>query len=202
MKIRVSGDYALFTRPETQAEPCTYPAITPTAAKGLLESIYYKPEMKYSIQQVIILKPIRFQQIMTNGVNAIPTFKAIASGKSFYATENRTQQNRTYLVDVDYVIEFEIIPLLDGRSDPFRHKQQFVRRVDNGQCFRQPYLGVAECPASFQWTDGTEKPHDSFKALGRIDIGMLTTHIEHENNLSRDMIHVVIEGGVINYAQD
>ena len=197
MKLRTYGERALFTRPETLAEPCSYPAITPTAIKGLLESIFWKPEMRYKIKSVMVLKPIQFRTTMINSVKSKVTTAHLKTG--FVASKHRTQRNYTYLVDVDYVIDFDVELNAHADMGVWKYTDQITRRIDKGQCFRQPFFGVKEHVAYFEWATGAETPHESLKYL-QIDMGYVPLEIDHTDNKHRDLIHAIINGGIIDYA--
>lgn len=199
MKIRAFGDRALFTQPETMAEPCTYPAMTPTAAKGFLESIFWKPEMRYKINCVMVLNPIQTQTIKINSVKDKLTPYSIKNG--FVASEHRAQRYYTYLVNVDYVIDFDVELTERANAPVAKYINQITTRINQGQCFRQPYFGMKEFVAYFDWATGDEQPADSLK-ICKIDMGYMPLYIEHENNCQRDLKHVIIDQGIIHYARD
>jgi CRISPR-associated protein Cas5d len=197
MKLRTYGERALFTRPETLAEPCSYPAITPTAIKGLLENIFWKPEMRYKVKSVMVLKPIQFRTTMINSIKEKVTDAHLKTG--FVASEHRTQRNYTYLVDVEYIIDFDVETKAHADAPLSKYIDQITCRIDKGQCFRQPFFGVKEHVAYFEWATGEETPHESLKYL-QIDMGYMPLEIDRTDNKHRDLIHAVINGGVIDYA--
>jgi CRISPR-associated protein Cas5d len=151
--------------------------------------------MKYKINFVKVLKPLKFQDVMINGIQDKPTLQAI--NKGYVASEHRSQRNCLYLLDVEYVIDFDVIAL-EECIPKTKYVDIATRRIDKGQSFRQPYLGTKECLAYFEWATGEEQPHESFKYI-TIDMGWLPLKIEHENNLNRDLQQFRIIDGVINY---
>lgn len=159
VRLHIWGDYACFTRPEMKAERVSYDVITPSAARGILSSIHWKPAINWVIDKIYVLKPIRFETIRRNELgNKIPQNKITAAMKrnsleKLYTIieEDRQQRAATVLKDVAYVIEAHIV-LTDqaGESDNLnKHLEMFQRRAAKGQCFRHPCMGVREFPANF-----------------------------------------------------
>lgn len=181
LKIKVWGEYALFTRPEYKAEPYSYPVPTPSAIDGLLSSIFWKPEIRFEMRSVTVLKPIRYFRLQRNMLQSVlvpSTVKSWAEGKTrnYTMESDRTQRNHTVLKDVEYIIDFRIETQSYAKDPASKYVDQFSRRVERGQCYRQPYFGVREFPAYFSWTDGTEKPHPEL--IGAIPLGMMLEQIE------------------------
>lgn len=156
--IRVQGTYALFTRPEMKVERVSYDVITPSAARGIIEAVYWKPAIKWVIDKILVLKEIQFTNIRRNEVSSKISINNIEQGmngtrkEALYiaATENRQQRAAMVLKDVDYVIEahFEKVEKEWGERDTEEgHYNIIVRRLQNGQHFHQPYLGTREFPA-------------------------------------------------------
>lgn len=144
--LMVWGDYACFTRPEFKAERETYPCITPSAARGLLEAIYWKPQIRYRILEIHICHPIRRFSILRNELENRQT----VGGKPIFADNQRQQRNALILRDVAY----RIIAWMDIRADEPRetigkHLACYQRRIERGASHHQPCLGCREFPASF-----------------------------------------------------
>lgn len=155
IQLHVYGDYACFTRPEMKVERVSYDVMTPSAARGILEAIYWKPEIRWIVTAIHVLKPIRFTNIRRNEVadKAAKPTSAMMRGDEVDAPgilieDARQQRASTLLRDVSYIIEarFEI---LSGDDHPGKHLDIFNRRARRGQCFQQPYFGTREFPASF-----------------------------------------------------
>ena len=153
VKIHLWGDRACFTRPEMKVERVSYDVITPSAARGVLEAIHWKPAFVWRIERLRVLKPIRFETIRRNEVaNRIPSLnvkKAMNAGSTeglaLYVDEDRQQRAATILKDVAYVIEARI-ELKDpaNTSEPIgKHLDIFNRRARKGQCFHRPLPGYA-----------------------------------------------------------
>lgn len=174
IKLHISGEYACFTRPEMKVERVSYDVITPSAARGILEAIYWKPQIRWVIDRIHVLKPIRFTNIRRNEVGSkasAPTAAAM-KGESVAAVgilieDERQQRASTLLRDVSYVIEahFDVVPpyILDkGGPEVSRgacenkHLDIFRRRARTGQCFHQPCLGNREFPARFSLIEPDE----------------------------------------------
>ncbi len=173
--VKVWGDYACFTRPEMKVERVSYEVMTPSAARGLLEAIYWKPEFQWQIRRIHVLKPIRRAAVLRNEVNSTASPKTIRSafekgeGYAYFAEDDRTQRHTLALRDVAYLIEADAVPTGRGAADhPAKHRDIFRRRVARGQCYHRPYLGCREFAASFAEPDGSEQVIDRTEPLGRM----------------------------------
>lgn len=153
-KIMVEGDYALFTRPEMKVERVSYDVPTVSAMEGLIKSVYWKPAIRIIIDKIIVFNPIKFINIRRNEVKNKIAQKVVLSqmkGKGspeIYASEQRSQRAGMLLKDVKYGIEFHF-ELTGNKSDHAdeseeKHYNIMLRRLQNGQCFRQPCLGCRE----------------------------------------------------------
>lgn len=159
-KLEVFGDYALFTRPEMKAERVSYDVMTPSAARGILEAIFWHPGMRWKVDRIYVMSPIRFSNICRNEVpdkisgNIVRT--AVRKGKEdslyYCCKEHRTEQ-RTAMVlrHVRYVIEahFEMTEKANPTDNAGKFCEMFRRRAQNGQCYHQPCFGTREFPAAF-----------------------------------------------------
>jgi CRISPR-associated protein Cas5d len=172
LTIKVWGDLACFTRPEMKVERVSYPVMTPSAARGVLEAVFWKPEFRWRVQEIWVLKPIRYTSILRNEVNARQSERAArswqAGGGGYDATADRAQRHTLGLRDVDYVItaQIELNPHAD--ADPAKYRDQFRRRVRDGRCFATPFFGCREFSASFAEPDGNEQPIELTDELGRM----------------------------------
>jgi CRISPR-associated protein Cas5d len=160
VKVKVEGGFACFTRPDLKVERMTYPCMTPSAARGILDSILWKPEFQWYVRKIIVLKPVRFCTIKRNEINT-------KQGRSpIVIEEKRAQRNSVVLKDVAYIIEASIFQKqISDKNKPEKYigmevgkEGMFPRRVKKGQCWRRPYLGVREFSAEFMETDRTEEP--------------------------------------------
>jgi CRISPR-associated protein Cas5d len=201
--LKVSGDYALFSRPEMKVERVSYDVITPSAARGVLEAIYWKPQIRWIIDEIRVLNPIRFTNIRRNeiaskisvkgasGVNAAMANPAIRPDLD--VAGDRQQRASLLLKDVAYVIKAHIHILdtrveKDGAPVPEneavgKHLDMFKRRARKGQVFHQPYFGCREFPVRFELIESQAdmpKPHDSL--LGEKDLGFMLLDLEFQQD--------------------
>jgi CRISPR-associated protein Cas5d len=153
LTVKVQGDFALFTRPEFSAERVSYTVMTPSAARGLLESIFWKPEFRWRVQKIVVLNKIRYFSILRNEINTLQSDRAAKgwqdSGGGYMAEDDRAQRHSLCLRDVAYIIEAQIELKGHATDNVAKYRDQFRRRVDRGQCFNQPYLGTREFSAAF-----------------------------------------------------
>ncbi len=167
LALKVWGDYACFTRPEMKAERVSYDVMTPSAARGILEAVYWKPEFRWRVRRILVLKPIRRASFLRNEVNSTVAASKVRSsfekgeGYEYFADDDRTQRHTLALRDVAYLIEADVDPYGRGAGDdPAKHRDIFRRRVTKGQCFHRPYLGCREFAASFGPADGSKPPDE------------------------------------------
>lgn len=205
IKLHVWGDLALFTRPEMKVERVSYDVITPSAARGIVESIYWKPEIKWVIDRLHVLRPIRFTSQRRNEVGAkIPAnaaAKAMKDGRGnlgLYIEEERQQRAALMLRDVAYLIEahFEVV---GGEPNVAKHLDQFNRRARDGQCFTRPCLGTRECAADFALIESDAgMPVSLLPADQRNrDLGWMLHDIDFKNGRQPRFFHAVLTDGVI-----
>lgn len=159
IKLHIWGERACFTRPEMKVERVSYDVPTPSAARGILEAVHWKPAIRWHIDRIHVLKPIRFQSFRRNEVGAKMSAANAASAKRAKTTaglglvveDNRQQRATTLLVDVAYVIEahFELTDKAGEDDTEAKHLSMFNRRAREGQCFHRPCLGTREFAAEF-----------------------------------------------------
>jgi len=170
LAIRAWGDFACFTRPEMKVERVSYPVMTPSAARGVLEAIFWKPQFTWRVEEIRVLKPIRYFSVLRNEVNSRASDKAAAAwpknGGGYDASADRAQRHTLALRNVDYVIHAQMQLKPGVTDDPAKFRDQFRRRVRDGRCFATPYLGCREFFASFGAANGGEAPVDYSEDLG------------------------------------
>jgi len=170
--VRVWGEFACFTRPEMKVERVTYSVMTPSAARGVLEAIFWKPEFQWIVQEVEVLRPISYFSLVRNEVASRASLSAgrarVAEGRSYFAEEDRSQRNTLALRDVAYGIRADVRLRAGVGENPVKYRDQFRRRVSRGQCWHQPYLGCREFSAYFGERQASERPIERTEALGRI----------------------------------
>lgn len=171
-KLEVWGELAAFNRPEMKVERVSYDIMTPSAARGILEAIYWKPQMRWAVDEIRVLRPIRFMQVRRNEVGSkIPTkgsngvAAAMKAGRGALGLEVddstvRVQRAAMVLKDVRYgiVAHVEVLDARDTEGKPLadaeaKHLEMFKRRAEKGQYFHHPYLGTREFPAEFRLVD-------------------------------------------------
>ena len=178
IKLKIWGDLACFTRPEMKVERVSYDVITPSAARGILEAILWKPEMRWMIREIEVLKPIQWTNIRRNEVGKkIPMMgktgvtSAMKAGKGrlglFIETE-RQQRASLLLKEVAYIIhaEIELTPKAPPRETSLKYQAMFERRVKKGQCFHPPYFGCREFSVNFSEVEGSEQAISDNRELG------------------------------------
>lgn len=154
VNVRVWGDYACFSRPEFKVERVSYPVITPSAARGLLEAIYWKPEMRFEIRKIGVLRLGTQMTILRNELNDRQSKQPICIDDF----ANRAQRSSLILKDVEYLIEAEIRLRPHAVDHVRKYVDCFERRLAKGQCHHTPYLGTREFAASFARANGEEPP--------------------------------------------
>lgn len=201
VKLKVWGEYACFTRPEMKVERVSYDVMTPSAARGILEAIYWKPSITWIIDRIHVLNPMRFDNIRRNELArklAVGTVKkAMNDSRSPVETfieDDRQQRAAMVLRDVCYVIEAHFDFNGDEDNLPAKHKDIFERRARKGKCFHQPYFGCREFPASFVLIEG-DVPNS--KLSGNQDLGWMLHDIDFENNMEAKFFRAGMRDGVI-----
>jgi len=198
IKLEVWGDFAAFNRPEMKVERVSYDVMTPSAARGILEAIYWKPEMQWVVDEIHVLRPIRFTHVRRNELSSkIPVKgprgveKAMSAGAGalgINVQEVRQQRAAMVLRDVRYGIKAHVDVLDAGsNSNPeAKHLEMFKRRASKGQCFHHPYLGVREFPAFFRLTE--EFPVAPRELQGERDLGFMLHDIDYQESRNGTVI--------------
>ena len=159
VKVRGWGDLALFSRPEMKVERCSYDMMTPSAARGILEAIYWHPGMRWIVDRIYLRKPVRFTSIRRNEVKSKISANNVLSvmnggDKPLFISskEDIVQRAAVLLRDVDYVIEahFEMTDNAGPCDNPGKFKDIVMRRLRRGECYHMPYFGCREFPANFE----------------------------------------------------
>lgn len=205
--VRIRGNMALMTRPEMKGERTSYHVLTPSAARGIIEAIYWHPALSYKIDKVTVLSPIRFDSIRRNEVGKVVGLRSIQTagktGGPLYLDASRERQQRASAVlrDVDYLVDFhfEIIPEKMGQEDdPKKFYNILLRRLRKGQHFSQPYLGCREFPA---WVsiveEGEPRPEGAYRQTPEMDLGLMLYDVDYERNCAPILFHAVMRHGEI-----
>lgn len=172
LEVKVWGEFACFTRPEMKVERVSYPVMTPSAARGVLESIFWKPEISWQIRQIWVLKPIRHFSILRNEIKNKAVFSTAKGwaqkGGGYFADADRTQRHTLALRDVAYLIKADMVTRSHDDDNVVKYRDQFRRRVNRGQCCHTPYLGCREFTAYFGLPEPDEEPIGHSDDLGRM----------------------------------
>ena len=176
IQLEVWGPYALFTRPELKVERASYDVMTTSAARGLVEAIYFHPGLRWHIDRIHVLNPIAFTNLRRNEVkdkvlasNVRSVMMGAAKPLAIYTGESIQQRASMLLTNVRYVIEAHFT--MTDRANPTDNEGKFIdiarRRISNGKCFHQPCFGCREFPASFRpWARGPIPAIDETRDLG------------------------------------
>ncbi|HOI17865.1 MAG TPA: type I-C CRISPR-associated protein Cas5c [Geobacteraceae bacterium] len=166
-RLKVWGQNACFTRPEMKVERVSYDVMTPSAARGILEAIVWKPAIQWRISRIDVLNPIRWASVRRNEVGAV----MVPCASGLFVEDQRQQRAGLFLRDVAYVIHafFELTPEAGARDNVKKFEEIFLRRAEKGQCFHRPYLGCREFAAHFElWSSESPEPKtiDESRDLG------------------------------------
>lgn len=196
------GEFACFTRPEMKVERVSYDVMTPSAARGILEAIYWKPQIRWVIERIHVLNPIRLTSVRRNEVGSKISTRNVRSamkqGKgnlSLDIEDNRQQRAAMILRDVRYVIEARF-ELLDSSESSQKHLSMFQRRAGKGQSFHQPYFGCREFPVSFELLE-SDIPEAHESLVGERDLGYVLHDIDFANDMQPHFFRAVMRNGVI-----
>ena len=171
VRMKVTGDFACFTRPDLKVERMSYPCMTPSAARGILEAILWKPEFQWVVRRILVLNPIKFTSIKRNEISK----KGSRSVAHIEIENNRVQRNSIVLRDVAYIIEASVfvdeerIKQSKDTNNPLtvkKYRTMFERRVSNGQCWHQPCLGTREFVADFSVPKENDVPLEITYPIG------------------------------------
>ncbi|MEJ7686899.1 MAG: type I-C CRISPR-associated protein Cas5c [Variovorax sp.] len=208
VRVLIWGERACFTRPEMKVERVSYDVITPSAARGILDAIHWKPAIRWTVDRIHVLKPIRFESIRRNEVGGRLSAASVAkamkagstSGLSTIVDEDRQQRAATFLRDVGYVIEahFELTAKAGPDDSVGKHLDIFNRRARKGQCFQMPCMGVREFPAHFKLIeDGELLPAPDASLQAERDLGWMLHDIDFERDMAPRFFRARMTNGVI-----
>lgn len=207
VKVHVWGEYACFTRPEMKAERVSYDVMTPSAARGILEAIHWKPAIRWIIDRIHVLKPIRFETFRRNEVGKKISMHNVdtavkrksTEGLSSFIETDRQQRATTLLRDVGYLIEAHFVLTSSTGTDDTgaKYLDMFNRRLGRGQCFHRPYLGTREFAANFAALEG-EMPRSSMPEKQRDrDLGWMLYDIDFDCDATPQFFRAELRNGVI-----
>ena len=213
ISLEVWGDYALFTRPEMKVERVSYDVMTPSAARGLIEAIYWHPGLRWVIDRIRVCAPIRFTNLRRNEVKAV--IPRIAKSEKaaqdmlehgtaqlnplYIAGDIRQQRAALLLQDVRYVIEahFDMTDKAAPGDNPGKFQDIVKRRIQRGQFYHQPCFGCREFPAQFRWCE--EPPPCPEELKGPRDLGWMLYDMDYTNpeDIRPLFIRASLEDGVL-----
>lgn len=175
-KVRARGPYACFTRPEFKVERVSYEVMTPSAARGILEAILWKPAIRWRVERIHVLAPIKLMAVKRNEVARKASVESDVA--RYFADEDRVQRNTLMLRDVDYIIEasFELTAKAGGDDSVQKFVEIFQRRLEKGQCFHMPYLGCREFAAQVE--PAPERWEVPKEIRGQRDLGMILHNLD------------------------
>jgi CRISPR-associated protein Cas5d len=190
LRLKLWGDRACFTRPEMKVERVSYDVMTPSAARGVLDAVLWRPEMRWVVTQIDVLMPVRWDSVRRNEIrDRVPTdlvAAAMRAGRGrlgLYVDDGDQRQQRAGLIlrDVAYTIHARIA--LTARAGPAdtlaKYREMFLRRAEKGQCFHRPYLGCREFPAEFALLLAEESPPEPWDETR--DLGWLLHDFEYRD---------------------
>ena len=207
IQVEVWGEYACFTRPELKAERVSYDVMTPSAARGLLESIYWHPGLRWIIDRIHVCSPIRFTNIRRNEVkDVIPWKKAESAmktgvGDGLYLVTAKSIQQRAAMVlrDVHYVIDahFELTEKGTPGDNAGKFQDIMKRRLERGAFYSMPYFGTREFPAHFRGC--TDLPPCPEELKGERDLGWMLLDMDYSDpkNITPRFFRATMTDGTI-----
>lgn len=207
IQLEVWGDYACFSRPELKIERVSYDVPTPSAARGIVEAVYYHPGLKWHIDKIYVLSPIKFTNVRRNEVkNKISgsNVREYINGKRdelyLAASKEIVQRAAMVLQDVHFVVEahFDMTDRAAPGDNPGKFQDIVTRRMEKGQCFHTPYLGCREFPAYFRkWPGGPIPTIEETR-----DLGFMLYDMDYSDpqNITPIFFHAKLENGVLNTA--
>ncbi len=214
IRLEVWGTYACFTRPEMKVERVSYDVITPSAARAILEAIYWKPQIRWHVRRLHVLAPIQFTNIRRNEVaskisarTAATAMKAGSGALGLYIEEDRQQRAALVLKDVRYGIEadFEILdprfekngPAMSANDAAGKHLDMFRRRAAAGQYFHHPYLGCREFAADFTLVENSFSVPSPYLGQPEKELGYMLHDIDFTRDRTPRFFRATLRDGAI-----
>lgn len=207
VKVSVWGDYALFSRPELKVERYSYDIITPSAARGILDAIYWHKGMCWIIDKIYVKNPIQFTSVRRNEVKSkIPknlvlnAYNGTATPLYISTKEDIVQRASILLCNVSYVIEahFEMTDKANESDNPGKFKDIIMRRLRKGQCYHMPYFGCREFPANFALCE-EEEIHTAYDVVPEKDLGFMLYDMDYSDpeNIRPMFFRAIMKQGVV-----
>lgn len=207
VKVNVWGDYALFSRPELKVERYSYDIITPSAARGILEAIYWHPGMRWIIDKIYVKNPIQFTSVRRNEVkskilasNVLQAYNGADKLLYISTKEDIVQRASQLLCNVSYTIEahFEMTEKANASDNPGKFKDIIMRRLRKGECFHAPYFGCREFPVNFALCE-EEEIHTAYDVVAEKDLGIMLFDMDYGDpeNIKPMFFRAVMRQGVV-----
>ena len=207
ISLEVWGDYALFTRPEMKVERVSYDVMTPSAARGLVEAVYWHPGLKWTVDRIHVCAPIRFTNLRRNEVKSTVSARSARTvmergkGELYLCTSEDIQQRAALLLrDVRYVIEahFDLTAQAAPGDNPGKFQDIVKRRIKKGQFYHQPCFGCREFPAQFKWCEALPPCPEELE--GERDLGWMLYDMDYSDpeDIRPLFFRAVLRDGVLN----
>ena len=207
IKLHVWGGRACFTRPEMKVERVSYDTMTPSAARGILEAIHWKPAVRWVVDRIHVLKPIRFENLRRNELgHKIPAGNVLRAlnrgtteGLHTLIEDDRQQRATTLLREVAYVIEAHFVLTVAAEADDTaaKHLAMFNRHAAKGQCFHRPYLGTREFAADFALVEDAMPPSTLPANQRDSELGWMLHDIDYGDGMTPRFFRAELRNGVI-----
>ncbi len=206
VRLRIFGDYACFTRPEMKSERVSYDVPTPSALRGILEAIYWKPAIVWRIDAVHVIRPVKFESIRRNELggklSARAVSKAMQGGEAphLFIEEARQQRASLILKGVEYYVEahFELTSQAGSGDSPGKHLDIFNRRLGKGQVYHRPCLGCREFPAHVEAVKESIPASEIADAPdGNRDLGWMLYDLDYGDNYAPMFFRARLERGIM-----
>lgn len=194
-RLHVWGDFACFTRPEMKVERVSYEIITPSAARAVFEAILWKPEIKWNIEQISILNPVKWINLRRNEVKK----KASTGLKEIFIEDERVQRAGLFLRDTAYILQASLSLSEKGiaMNDIRKYEEMFERRASQGQCIIQPYLGCREFSAHFRFLQDEENEPETLKDYSK-DLGWMLYDMDYsKKKIQPQFFNALVTQGVL-----
>lgn len=173
--MEVWGPMACFTRPDMKTERVSYEVPTPGAVRGMIESVFFHPGLRWVPDRIWVQNRIQFMNVRRNEVKSKVLASAVLQeangGKAgaIFTSEDIQQRAAMLLKDVHYVFEahFEMTEQANPSDNHGKFQNIVKRRLRRGACYSTPYFGCRECTAHFRLWEGGEIPAiDETRDLG------------------------------------
>lgn len=207
VKVKVWGEYALFSRPEMKVERCSYDVMTPSAARGILEAVYWHPGLRWVIDRIYVNKPIQFTSVRRNEVkskisanNVLPVYNGNPKRLYISSKAEIVQRASLLLRNVEYIIEahFEMTEKANDSDNPGKFKDIIIRRLKRGECFHTPYFGCREFPVKFCLYEN-EEIATAYADEDERDLGFMLYDLDYSDpeNIQPMFFRAIMKKGVI-----